>query len=85
LILFAISSTASNTVGGHDQDIHGAFPKRLRQAVKQSDVAARFEDQKMALHRLRKMKMEKKRSSTKRRMMHATPDSGFLCEALFSE
>jgi hypothetical protein len=40
---------------------------------------------KMALHRLRKMKMEKKRVSAKRRMMHAVLDSEFLYEALFSE
>jgi predicted transposase YbfD/YdcC len=40
---------------------------------------------KLALHRLKKMKMEKKRVSAKRRMMHAALDSGFLYEALFSE
>ncbi|MHB9292854.1 hypothetical protein Holit_01965 [Hollandina sp. SP2] len=40
---------------------------------------------KMTLHRLRKMKMEKKRVSAKRRMMHAALDSDFLYEALFSE
>jgi predicted transposase YbfD/YdcC len=40
---------------------------------------------KLALHRLRKMKMEKKRVSAKRRMMHAALDSDFLYEALFSE
>jgi predicted transposase YbfD/YdcC len=40
---------------------------------------------KMALHRLKKMKMEKKRVSAKRRMMHAALDSDFLYEALFSE
>jgi hypothetical protein len=40
---------------------------------------------KTALHRLRKMKMEKKRVSAKRRMMHAALDSNFLYEALFSE
>jgi hypothetical protein len=40
---------------------------------------------KMALHRLRKMRMEKKRVSAKRRMMHAALDSDFLYEALFSE
>jgi predicted transposase YbfD/YdcC len=40
---------------------------------------------KLALHRLRKMKMEKKRVSAKRRMMHAALDSEFLYEALFSE
>jgi hypothetical protein len=40
---------------------------------------------KVALHRLRKMKMEKKRICAKRRMMHTALDSGFLCEALFSE
>jgi hypothetical protein len=34
---------------------------------------------------LRKMKMEKKRVSAKRRMMHAALNSDFLCEALFSE
>jgi hypothetical protein len=39
----------------------------------------------MALHWLKKMKMEKKQVSAKRRMMHAALDSGFLCEALFSE
>jgi hypothetical protein len=31
------------------------------------------------------MKMEKKRVSAKRRMMHAALNSDFLCEALFSE
>jgi hypothetical protein len=36
-------------------------------------------------HRLRKMKMEKKRVSAKPRMMHAALDSEFLYEALFSE
>jgi predicted transposase YbfD/YdcC len=40
---------------------------------------------KPALHRLRKMKMEKKRVSAKRRMMHVALDSEFLYEALFSE
>ncbi|MDR2786479.1 MAG: ISAs1 family transposase, partial [Treponema sp.] len=40
---------------------------------------------KMALHRLRKMKMEKRRVSAKRRMMHAALNSDFLYEALFSE
>jgi hypothetical protein len=40
---------------------------------------------KMAPHRLRKMRMEKKRASAKRRMMHAALDSDFLYEALFSE
>jgi predicted transposase YbfD/YdcC len=40
---------------------------------------------KMALHRLRNMKMEKKRAGAKRRMMHAALDSGFLYEVLFSE
>jgi predicted transposase YbfD/YdcC len=40
---------------------------------------------KMALHRLRKMKMEKKRVSAKRRMMYAALDSDFLYQALFSE
>jgi predicted transposase YbfD/YdcC len=40
---------------------------------------------KMVLHRLRKMRMEKKRVSAKRRMMHAALDSDFLYEALFSE
>jgi hypothetical protein len=40
---------------------------------------------KMALPRLKKMKMEKKRVRAKRRMMYAALDSGFLCEALFSE
>jgi hypothetical protein len=40
---------------------------------------------KMALHRLRKMKMEKKRVSAKRRMTRAALDSEFLYEALFSE
>jgi predicted transposase YbfD/YdcC len=39
---------------------------------------------KMALHRLRNMKMEKKRVRVKRRMMHAAMDSDFLYEALFS-
>jgi hypothetical protein len=40
---------------------------------------------KTALHRLRRMKMEKKRVSAKRHMMHAALDSEFLYEALFSE
>jgi predicted transposase YbfD/YdcC len=40
---------------------------------------------KLALHRLRKMKMEKKRVSAKRRMMHAALDTNCLYEALFSE
>jgi predicted transposase YbfD/YdcC len=40
---------------------------------------------KMALYRLKKMKMEKKRVSAKRRMMYATLDSDFLYEVLFSE
>jgi predicted transposase YbfD/YdcC len=40
---------------------------------------------KMALYRLKKIQMEKKRVSAKRRMMHAALDSGFLYEALFSE
>jgi hypothetical protein len=40
---------------------------------------------KTALRRLRKMKMEKKRVSAKRRMMHAALDSDFLYQALFSE
>jgi hypothetical protein len=40
---------------------------------------------KMALHRLRKMTMEKKRVSAKRRMMHAALNEDFLCQALFAE
>jgi hypothetical protein len=40
---------------------------------------------KMALRRLRKMRMEKKRASAKRRMMHAALNSDFLYQALFSE
>jgi hypothetical protein len=40
---------------------------------------------KMALHRLKKMRMEKKRVSAKRRMMYAALDSDFLYEAWFSE
>jgi predicted transposase YbfD/YdcC len=40
---------------------------------------------KMALHRLKKMEMEKKRVSAKRRMMHAALNSDFLYQALFSE
>jgi predicted transposase YbfD/YdcC len=40
---------------------------------------------KMALHRLKKMRVEKKRVSAKRRMMYAALDSDFLYEALFSE
>jgi hypothetical protein len=39
----------------------------------------------MNLNILRKMRMEKKRVSAKRRMMHAAPDSDFLYQALFSE
>jgi hypothetical protein len=35
--------------------------------------------------RVRKMKIEKKRVSAKRRMMHVALDSDFLHEALFSE
>jgi hypothetical protein len=41
--------------------------------------------QKTALHRLRKMRMEKKRVSAKRRMMRTALDSDFLYQALFSE
>jgi predicted transposase YbfD/YdcC len=40
---------------------------------------------KLVLHRLRKMKMEKKRVRAKRRMMHTALDSDFLYETLFSE
>jgi hypothetical protein len=40
---------------------------------------------KLALHRLRKMTMEKKRVSTKRRMMHAALNEDFLYQALFAE
>ncbi|MDR0636189.1 MAG: hypothetical protein LBF87_03840 [Treponema sp.] len=40
---------------------------------------------KMALHRLRKMTMEKKRVSAKRRMMHAALNEDFLYQALFAE
>jgi hypothetical protein len=40
---------------------------------------------KMALHRLKKMKIEKKRINAKRRMMYAALDSDFLYKALFSE
>jgi hypothetical protein len=40
---------------------------------------------KMALHRLKKMRMEKKRVSAKRRIMHTFLDSDFLYETLFSE
>jgi hypothetical protein len=40
---------------------------------------------KLALHRLKKLKMAKKRVGAKRRMMDATLDSDFLYEALFSE
>jgi predicted transposase YbfD/YdcC len=40
---------------------------------------------KMALHRLKKLRMEKKRESAKRRMMHAALNSDFLYQALFSE
>lgn len=40
---------------------------------------------KLALHRLRKMTMEKKRVSAKRRMMHAALNEDFLCQALFAE
>jgi hypothetical protein len=39
----------------------------------------------MALHRLKKMHMEKKRVSAKRRMMHAALDSDYLYQVLFSE
>jgi predicted transposase YbfD/YdcC len=40
---------------------------------------------KMALHQLRKMTMEKKRVSAKRRMMHAALSEDFLYQALFAE
>jgi hypothetical protein len=40
---------------------------------------------KKALHRLKKMKMEKKWVSAKRQMMHAALDSDFLYDALSSE
>jgi hypothetical protein len=40
---------------------------------------------KLALHRLRKMKTEKKRVSAKRRMMHVALDSDFMYEAVFSK
>jgi predicted transposase YbfD/YdcC len=40
---------------------------------------------KLALHRLKKLKMEKKRVGAKRRMMHVALDSDFLYEALFPE
>jgi hypothetical protein len=40
---------------------------------------------KLALHRLRNMKMEKQRISAKRRMIYATLDSDFTYEALFSD
>jgi hypothetical protein len=40
---------------------------------------------KKALHRLKKMKMEKKRVKAKRWMVHAALDSDFLYDALFSE
>jgi hypothetical protein len=39
----------------------------------------------MALHQLKKMRMEKKRVGAKRRMIHAALDSDFLYQALFSE
>jgi hypothetical protein len=39
----------------------------------------------MALYRLKKLAMEKKRVSAKRRMMHAALNENFLCQALFSE
>jgi hypothetical protein len=40
---------------------------------------------KMAPHRLRKMAMEKKRVSAKRRMMHMALNEDFLYQALFSD
>jgi hypothetical protein len=40
---------------------------------------------KLALHRLKKLKMAKKRVGAKRRMMRAALDSDFLYEVLFSE
>jgi predicted transposase YbfD/YdcC len=40
---------------------------------------------KMALYRLRKMAMEKKQASAKRRMMHAALNEDFLYQALFTE
>jgi predicted transposase YbfD/YdcC len=40
---------------------------------------------KLALHRLRKMTMEKKRVSAKRRMMHAALNEDVLYQALFAE
>jgi hypothetical protein len=39
----------------------------------------------MALRRLKKIRVEKKRASAKRRMMRAELDPDFLYEALFSE
>jgi hypothetical protein len=39
----------------------------------------------MALHRLRKTMMEKKRVSAKRRLTHATLNEDFLYQALFAE
>jgi hypothetical protein len=40
---------------------------------------------KMALYRLKKLAMEKKRVNAKRRMMHAALNEDFLYQALFSE
>jgi hypothetical protein len=40
---------------------------------------------KMALYRLRKMTMKKKRVSAKRRMTHAALNEDFLYQALFAE
>jgi predicted transposase YbfD/YdcC len=40
---------------------------------------------KMALYRLKKLAMEKKRVSAKRRMMHAALNEDFLYQALFTE
>ncbi|MDR0683870.1 MAG: ISAs1 family transposase, partial [Spirochaetaceae bacterium] len=40
---------------------------------------------KLALYRLRKMTMDKKRVSAKRRMMHAALSEDFLYQALFAE
>jgi hypothetical protein len=37
---------------------------------------------KLALHRLKKLKLEKKRVGTKRRMMHSALNPGFSCTRL---
>jgi hypothetical protein len=53
--------------------------------IRDKSISGRQIPGKLALHRLRKMKMRKKRVSAKHHMIHTAPDSDFLYEALFSE